>query len=465
MLTLSDLIDSGQFQRAEKLLKAEQPSGPLGVIHQAEVHTYFNRLEDAGQLLEGMELRDLNIEEAARFALARGEWFYWRYEYDPAQEHFQMAEHTYRLIDDEFGLAKALYNVGRLKRREADFEGAQKLLHQALVLMKDHQGEKKDYLKALIEFNLGVCTHQTGQLDAAADLYSSAMVTLNKLEHGKYYGVALTSYGTLLIRNGKYEESLSVLNEAIRIFQELPAGDSLSAALNNLALAFIRLGQFEAAERTMQEAGILYQQLGNIAGNSGFLETYAELYLESRALHKAEKYATQATEQADLSQNEFVKAEALITRGRIEIKRNDFYAAAKLLQDAVDISQKVKSKMLETAALLYLAECELPTAPVKAQQRLTQVRDMLEEYHDARIKQEFERISQRAKGERLKITPDNRLIIDGNFLPNWYAAKEAMETFLLKNALRQSEGNLTKAGKILGITKVHVHDKKKQYGL
>jgi len=155
----------------------------------------------------------------------------------------------------------------------------------------------------------------------------------------------------------------------------------------------------------------------------------------------------------------------LITLGRIEIKRNDFYAAAKPLQQAIEISEQLNSKILQTAALLYLAECELPTAPVKAQQHITQVRDLLEECHDARLQQEFERISNRAKGERLKITPDNRLIIDGNFLPNWYAAKEAMETFLLKNALRQSEGNLTKAGKILGITKVHVHDKKKQYSL
>lgn len=464
-LTLSDLIDSGQFQRAEKLIKTNPPEGPLGLIYHAEVHTYFGRLDEAGELLEHIQPRDLAIDEAARYALARGEWYYWRFEYEPAEQQFHMAEHMYRFIDDEFGLAKTLYNLGRLKRREAKFEAAQHLLHQALDLMSDHRGEKKEFLQALLQFNLGVCAHQLGQLDTATELYSSAMVALNKLERGIYYGATLNSFGTLLRRMGKYEEAFSMIKEAVSIFEQFASFEQLAGAMNNLAMTLVRLGQYEAAETILQESGELYQRVGNIAGSSIYLETFAELYLQSGALHKAEKYASQAIQQADLSHNEFVKAEALITLGRIEIKRNDFYAAAKVLKEALEISQRLNSKMLQTAAQLYLAECELPTAPVKAQQRLTWVREALESYHDVQLQQELERIRQRAKGERLKITADNKLIIDGNFLPNWYAAKEALETFLLKNALRQSEGNLTKAGKILGITKVHVHDKKKQYGL
>ena len=43
--------------------------------------------------------------------------------------------------------------------------------------------------------------------------------------------------------------------------------------------------------------------------------------------------------------------------------------------------------------------------------------------------------------------------------------EEALEEFLLKNALDQADGNLTKTGKILDITKVHVRDRKILYGL
>jgi tetratricopeptide (TPR) repeat protein len=460
-----DLIDCGQFQRAEKLLKTERLDGSLGFIHEAEIHIYFDRLQEAGELLDQVRPEEIPTKVAARYALARGEWFYWRFEFEPAQQHFHMAEYAYRLVEDEYGLAKALYNLGRLKRREADFEAAQDLLNKALELLKDHKGKKKDYLKALIDFNLGVCAHQSGLLDKAADLYTSAMVVLNKLEHGKNYGITLSSYATLLRRKGKYEESLSIFNEAIRVLQGCATFEPLGVAMNNLAQALIRLERNDEAEKLLEESNELFQRAGNIASISSVLATFADLYLAKGALTKAETFVSQAIEQADLSHNQFVKAEALITLGRIEIKRSDFYAAAKPLREALDIGHKLNSRTLETAAMLYLAECELPTAPIKAQEHLTQVRERLEEDHDAQMKQELERIRQRAKGERLKLTPDNTLIVNGNFLPDWYAAKEAMETFMLKNALQQTGGNLTKAGKILGISKVHVHDRKKKYKL
>ena len=462
---ISDWLDCGQFQQAEKLLKTERLDGPLGLIHQAEIHTYFNRLHEAGELLDQIRPEEVVTRVAARYALARGEWYYWRFEFEPAQEHFYMAEYAYRLIDDEYGLAKALCNLGRLKRRDAEFEAAQELLQRALELLRDHKGKKKDFLKAFIDFNLGVCAQQLGQLDRAADLYTSALVMLNKLEHGKNYGIALTSYATLLRRRGKYEEALSAFNNAIEVLQGSAALESLAGAMNNLAWTLIRLNRFDEAEKLLGESHALFQQAGNSASISVVLTTYADLYLAQKALTKAESFAVQAIEQADLSHNEFLKAEAMIVLGRIQIMRGDFYAAAKPLRGALEIGQKLNSRMLETAALLYLAECELPTAPIKAHERLTQVRERLEEYHDAQIEQELERIRQRGRGERLKIAPDNTLIINGNLLPDWYAAKEALETFLLKNALQQTGGNLTKAGKILGISKVHVHDRKKKYRL
>jgi tetratricopeptide (TPR) repeat protein len=464
-LTVEDLIDCGQFQRAEDHLRAQRHAGLLGLIHRAEIHTYFDRLEEAGELLRQIQPESLTIAEAARYTLALGEWHYWRFEYEPAEKQFQRALHVYGIIDNEFGQAKALYYLGRIKRRQAEFEAAQQFFNQAFELVKDHKGQKKDLLQALINFNLGVCAVHLGQLDTAADFYSLAMVPLNKLEHGKHYGLTLNSYSTLLMRKGKYEESLSVLKEAISIFQRSPVSADLGAAMNNMALTLIRMGRFDEAGNLLQESLELCQRAGDIAGLSVALETLAQLCLESQDLRQAEKYATEAIEQADLSHNDFVKAEALIALGRVELKRSDFYAAAKPLKEALTLGEKLGNKMLQAEIMLYLAECEFPIRPVVAQERLTLAREILEDHPHVWFSQEIERISSRAKGERIRITPDNWLLINGNLLPNWYAAKEAVETFLVKNALRQSEGNMSKAGEIIGISKVHVRDKKMEYNL
>jgi tetratricopeptide (TPR) repeat protein len=331
--------------------------------------------------------------------------------------------------------------------------------------MQEHRGEKKDYLKALIDFNLGVCAHHLGQLDKAADLFASAMVALGRLERGTYYGVALSSYGVLLRQKGLYEESLSVLDQAIGVLQGVGALEPLGAAMNNTAHTLIRLQRFEEAERLLRESIELTQRAGDIPGLSASFETLAKLFLEVPDLRQAEKYAKEAVAQADLSHNEMVKAQALISLGRVSLKRNDFFADDKPLREALEIADKLDDKVLQMTALLYLAECELFCRPIIARERLGQVKKMLEEHPYVWLAQEVERIVQRIQGERMRITPDNWLLINGNLLPNWYAVKESVETFLVKNALRQSGGNLTKAGQIIGISKVHVRDKKMEYEL
>jgi tetratricopeptide (TPR) repeat protein len=464
-LAVEDLIDSGQFQRAEEVMRTQRPAGPTGFIHQVEIHSYFDRLSEAKELLNQIRPGDLPATVMARYVLANGEWYYWRFDYEPALEQFQAAEHIYRVLKNEFGQARALYNQGRLKRRMAEHEEAQRLLTEALNLIKHHRGQKKEYLQALIVFNLAICTHQQDQLDKAEELYSAAITPLSKLERGRYYGIALNSYGTLLTRLGKYEEALSVLQKAIGILQGSGAFEDLGAALNNLALTLIRLQRADQAGRLLEESLELFQRAGSTSGVSISLETSAQLCLQRQDLGKAAKHATEAIEQADLSHNDFVKAEALITLARVALNGNDFYAATKPLSEALEIGEKLRSKRLQTLALLYLAESEFPTRPIIAQERLIQARAMLEHHHDRWLAQEFERIEQRAQGDRMKITPDNKLIIDGSLLPNWYALKEAVETFMIKNALRQSGGSLTKAGPIIGISKVHVRDKKMQYNL
>jgi tetratricopeptide (TPR) repeat protein len=256
-----------------------------------------------------------------------------------------------------------------------------------------------------------------------------------------------------------------VLDQAIGVLQDVGAFEPLGSAMNNTALTLIRLQRFDEAEKLLQESLELFQRAGYMSGVSLSLETLAKLFLELPDLRQAEKYAKEAIEQADLSHNELLKAQALISLSRVSLKRNDFFADDKPLHQALEIANKLDDRVLQMTALLYLAECELFCRPIIARERLGQVKKMLEEHPYVWLVQEVERIVQRIQGERMRITPDNWLLINGNLLPNWYAVKESVETFLVKNALRQSGGNLTKAGTIIGISKVHVRDKKMEYEL
>lgn len=461
-------IDAGQFKTAEQLIsKIGVSDEPIVKVLTAEVDTYFARLDTAEQQLKDAH-HSLDQIDLARFAMAQGGVCYFKYEFEQAEDNFQAAYHLYRFLFDSFQVANSLFNLGRLRRRQSQYDEAQALLDRSRELLKSEPPEmieRFEFLSGLIDYNDAVCKHQLGDLDAAGKLYASALELLRRSEECRFYGLALNSYGAYLKRLGRYDEALSALRTATEMFQPLGIFDDLASVSNNLGLTMLRLKRYEEAERVLTEALELHQRTGNISSASICLNLFAHLYIETGDVDRAERFAVQCVEQADLSKNLFDQADAYITAGRVAHRKGDGFKAERLLNIAVDLANRIASKELMAASTIYLAECCLTSSVVKGREFLMQAGNWVREYPDKWFEAELERIGDRYKGDRISITDDNRLLVNGNLLPSWNSAKEALERFLIKNALDLADGNQTKAGQLLGITKVHVHDKRKQYEL
>ncbi len=464
-----ELLDGGQYRRAEKLLaEMAETSSPMRLVLRAEIEIYFARLEEAAQLLNQVQSCLDDIHLAARYAMTRGSLHYWRYEYNEADEHFQTAYHIYKLTNDSFNLASALCSLGRLRRRKGEFKEAGDLLAKARELLKGESPEhieRFEFLAGLIDFNVAVCRHEMGDLESASSLYHSSIELLRRSEECRYYGLALNSYGSLLVRLGRYQEALEPLQAANRIFTELATLEDLNHSRSNLAWALIRLKNYGEAEELLKDGIELAHRVGDIASTSVYLRLFAELNLMKGDVGGARRSVDSAIEQADLSSNIGHQASSRILGARISLAKGDAYNAEQALNTALELAQKSGNQSLEARARLYLADTLVTTSSVKGREYLNKACDLLANYREAALDQDVKRISDRYRGERVTITADNKLMINGNLLPTWNTAKEAVERFLLKNALEQAQDNQTKAGQILGITKVHVHDKRKQYGL
>jgi tetratricopeptide (TPR) repeat protein len=275
----------------------------------------------------------------------------------------------------------------------------------------------------------------------------------------------MTSLGGLLTSAGHYSEAIDLLKEAYAILSRYEISDELATTASKLSVALARTTDFDEAQRVLLESLELHERIGDVRATAVTLKSLAELYLERNDMARVEKYAKDALAQANAIGDPVLQAESNIVVGRVAARRRDHVQAEKALQAAQEIAKGLGYKKLEGQICLYLAEVYYSTSPVKAQEYVTRAQELLQGFRDPWIEQELQRVSQRSTTERVKLTADNKLVFDGNFLPNWYSAKEALEQFLLKNALRQSGGNLTKAGEILGITKVHVHNLRKQFGI
>ncbi|GBC77278.1 hypothetical protein HRbin08_00752 [bacterium HR08] len=462
---VADLIDAGQFVTAEKALRNIRERTPLAQVLQAEIEIYFSRLREAERLLDEVAAEAKDVDVAARYAMARGELSYWLYRYEEAEEHFQIALHFYKFLGDTFRQAVALYNLGRLERRRARFEEAERFLrHSDELLSEVRDGRRTEFLRGLVLFNLGAIRLHEGQLESAGGFFKEAAEILESSEGQRYYGSVLNSLGGLHLYLGCYHEAVAVLRKARGIFERLGIFQDLEYTSNNIAWALIRLGQYEEAELLLQESLELAQEIGNVTGASTFLTSFAELYAARGELEKACVYGKRASEYAELAGNLFEKGRALVELGRVALLRGRYYEGEKALRQALEIGERLKSREVEAPACLYLSELMLAVQPMKAREWLARAERLLAEYPHAWLRAEFERIRRKLEAGRIRVEGD-QFIVDGTRLPTWYEAKEALEIFLIRKALEQTGNNLTRAGELLGTTRVHVHKKKKQYGL
>jgi tetratricopeptide (TPR) repeat protein len=466
--TLAAAIDAGEYDKAQKLWeRAGDADDALHNILGAEILIYFSRLDDANILLSQIDESRLELAAAARYALAQGSLNYWKYEYDQAEGEFQTALQMYKfLLKDTHGTVMALYNIGRLQRRRAQHKEAEQTLTQAAILLESLDDERGTrFLKGLIKFNTAVCLHQRGELIAAEELYQSAIELLEQTERLRNYALALNSLGILLNHLGQYEQAIELFVRARTVFDRLGTFDDLAHTTNNLACSMVRLGRWKEAESLIHEALELRQRVSDLAGTAACWEVMAELYLALGVFEKAQDAAIKAISFADAAQNEYERAFAQITLGCVAIQRKDFWRAERFLTDALAAGKKLKNSRVEVKASLYLTELYFHTSPLKGWQQAEITKALLSEYRERFLEEEFQRIWQKFNTAPIRVTDQNELVISGTAIPNWYAAKEALERFLIKNALEQTGYNLTKAGKLLGVTKVHVHHKRRSYEL
>ncbi len=246
---------------------------------------------------------------------------------------------------------------------------------------------------------------------------------------------------------------------------ELATPEDIASSLAQLADALIRLKNYDEAESLLLGGLEAFPLRSRPDGALGCASGLAELYFRKGDWERARVHAEKLIEGSLAVGSVVHEAHGRLQAGRVCLAQGDSAAAKHQLSASLELAQRAAETTLEARASLYLAEALASTLAIKGREYLNRAMELLSNYRDATLDQDLKRISDRYRGERITLTGDNKLVINGHLLPTWNAAKEAVERFLLKNALEQSQDNQTKAGQILGITKVHVHDKRKQYGL
>ncbi len=253
-----------------------------------------------------------------------------------------------RHLGDRLGQARALSDLGDVRRRRHDYPAAAQVLEQALGIYRD-LGDRLGQANAL--HDLGVVRWLTGDYPAAAQVLEQALGIYRDLGDRLGQAIALNYLGVVRLAAGNYPAGAHVLEQALGIYRDL--GDRLgeATALNYLGDAWRLTGDYPAATQVLEQALDIHRHLGNRLGQANALNYLGDL----RRLRDDYPAAAQTHEEAlgiyrDLG-DRLGQANALGYLGYVHRLTGDYVAAAQVLEQALGIFRDLGNRGGEAEAL------------------------------------------------------------------------------------------------------------------
>src|SRR5262249_41186419 len=132
----------------------------------------------------------------------------------------------------------------------------------------------------------------------------------------------------------------------------------------------------------------------------------------------------------------------LILQARILLVLKEPQTAIEVLQQALGLGQHL-TPLQHAQCYIYLADAYHAFHVSNGQDYLEKATGLMGSQNEVWLKSEYDSVVNKYKRERVVVNGENKFIIDGNLLPEWEDAKRGLEIFLLRNALKQSDNNMT----------------------
>jgi tetratricopeptide (TPR) repeat protein len=276
-------------------------------------------------------------------------------DYPGAASDLEQALIIYRGLGNRLGQANALSSAGEVKLLTGDYPGAAGGFEQALAIYRD-LGDRHGQANALTW--LGEVRRGTRDYRGAASDLEQALVIFRDLGDRHGQANALTWLGMARQLTGDYPGATSDLEQALAISGEL--GDRLGQANALTWLGEVRRGtrDYRGAASDLEQALVIFRDIGDPGGEVTVLNETGTLHRLSGEPAEAEACHQQALELARVIGSAWDEAHALAGLGRCAAPDEPSQAEA-LLRQAYVIFQRIGA----AEAPAVLAELNVLTSP------------------------------------------------------------------------------------------------------
>jgi len=350
-------------------------------------------------------------------------------------------------------IAEAQMELGYCYWRQGALNEARVWLREALDRLPANTGEEGNEVRAVALLRLANVEHLAKRLNDALRIYTEAASLFDRSNNhgikGRFhigFGTVLKNLGTAERREDYIDRALIEFAAASYHFEQAGHTRYQGYVENNLGFLFGTIKKFAEAHEHLDRAQALFTSLKDKAHIAQVDDTRARVLLEEGRIAEAEKLARAAVQALEGGDQQFLFAEALITRG-VALARLDRQQQARLtLQSAVEVAQNAgDTETAGRAALTIIEELAEHLTPDDLSFTFERALDLLDNSRDQATLLRLSRAACRV----LNFAGASPVIdVWENF--SLRDAVRRYEKRIIERALRDAGGVVTRAAHLLG---------------
>ena len=343
-------------------------------------------------------------------------------------------------------------------------EGAFDEARVTLRLVLDRIGEKKSEQRLRALLNLGVVEKSATRDRDALRIYTEAAPLFDQSANHSLKGKFHNSYATLLKGLGVAEQREEYIDRALveysaASFHFEQAGHRRFQARveNNVGFLFASIGRFTEAQEHLARARSLHLSVGDHGGAAGAEDTRAQAFLLEGRFDQAEKAARTAVRALKRGGEQALLAEALTTHGKALARLKQTHVAKSTLDHAIEIAQTAGSPNAGgIAAVTAIEELNSYLSANMLQEYYRTAESLLTNSQDRSLVMRLGQCARRvlAAAASEETSEKTSAAVPVSMPPGFSLDSEVLryEGNLIRKALEESRGSVTRAARLLGVT-------------
>ena len=356
-------------------------------------------------------------------------------------------------------VAEARIDLAVCYWREGALDEARVTLRHVLDSFGEVHSEQR--LRALLNSAIveKVATREREALKIYRQAFDLFAVSTNHALKGKFHNshaTLLRSLGTSENREDYIDHALVEYAAASYHFECAGHRRFQARVENNLGYLYATLARFEDAQEHLSRARMLHLSVGDRGGAAGAEDTRAQAFLMEGKYEEAERSARSAVRSLTAGGEQAILAEALTTHATALARLRQFQLSKNILDQAVEIAQNVGNPDRGgIAAVTAIEELSVDLSLDALHQYYTLAESLLSNSQNRSLKTRLGECARRILAIELATlkssAPTSTL---PTMTPGFSLDAEVLryEGSLIRKALEDSGGSVTRAARMLGVT-------------